>query len=202
MTVRADRNSATRERIAGAALAQVADAGYASASVTALAARAGVAAGTVYTHFPSKADLFAEVFREANARELALVAEIAADHERPVRERLALAVEAWSRRALAAPALGWALMGEPVDPAVEAERLASKRAYRDVLAALLEEGVTAGELAPLDAPVAAAAVVGALQEALLGPLAAAGDHHDALVASLVTFVLNAVHARQEAPSWP
>ena len=48
----------------------MADGGYASASVQAVAARAGVATGTVYRHFASKADLFAEVFRRASQREL------------------------------------------------------------------------------------------------------------------------------------
>src|SRR4051812_23094584 len=119
---RADRTAAPRTRIADAALAQVAAGGYASATVTAVAHRAGVAAGSVYTYFPSKGDLFAEVFRDANAGELALVAEIAARHADPVPDRLAAAVDAWARRALAGPTLAWALMGEPVDPAVEAER--------------------------------------------------------------------------------
>ena len=82
-------------------------------------------------------------------------------------------------------------MAEPVDPAVEAARLENKRAYRDVFTELLRQGVAAGELRPLDAPVAASAIVGAFQEALIGPLA---DHTggDALVASLVTFALHAV----------
>ena len=35
-----------------------------------MAAGAGVAKGTVYRHFPSKADLFAEVFRRASQREV------------------------------------------------------------------------------------------------------------------------------------
>ena len=39
-------------------------------SMQAVAARAGVATGSVYRHFPSKGDLFAEVFRRASQREL------------------------------------------------------------------------------------------------------------------------------------
>ena len=201
MAVRAARTAATRRRIAAAALAQVADGGYASAAVTTVAARAGVAAGSVYTHFPSKADLFAEVFRDANAAELATVREIAGRDEEPVPQRLAGAVEAWARRALAAPTLAWALMAEPVDPAVEAERLAAKRAYRDVFAALLVEGAERGELPPCDAPTVGSAIVGAMPEALLGPLAEPHGGHDALVASLISFVLNAVQAKETGP-WP
>src|SRR5215212_2682290 len=102
---RAARTAATRTRLAEAALAQVAEGGYASASVTAVAARAHLAAGSVYTHFPSKAQLFAEVFDEANATELGLVAEIAEQTATPVGTRLSAAVECWVRRALAAPTL-------------------------------------------------------------------------------------------------
>ena len=200
MTVRAARTAATRARIVSAALEQVKAGGYASATVTAVAARAGVAAGSVYTHFPSKSELFAEVFRDANASELALVAQIAREED-PVPARLSHAVEAWSRRALAAPTLAWALMAEPVDPALEIERSESKRAYRDVFADLLEEGVRRREVAPLDARLAAASIVGAMQEALIGPLAEPVANGEALVASLIAFVLNAVQAK-ESSEWP
>jgi AcrR family transcriptional regulator len=195
VSVRQLQRAAARERIARAALAQVAEGGYASASIHQVARRAGVAAGSIYTHFPSKGELFAEVFREASDRELALVAAIVEDPSRPAGERLATAVEAFCRRALAAPTLAWALMAEPVDPAVESARLENKRRYRDVFAALLREGVRAHEFGPLDADIAAAALVGALQEALIGPLApaeAGGRGKDALVAGLVQFCLNAV----------
>src|SRR5688572_30453086 len=93
------RRAATRERIATAALETVAEGGYASASVQGVAARAGVAVGTVYRHFPSKADLFAEVFRRASERELGVMAAVAAPDGRPAAERAGAATEAFSRRA-------------------------------------------------------------------------------------------------------
>src|ERR671937_1575416 len=92
------RRDAVRERIVGAAREQVAKGGYASASVQAVARRAGVATGSVYRHFPSKAELFAEVFRRASQRELDVVAAAVADRSVPVRERLAAAIEAFARR--------------------------------------------------------------------------------------------------------
>lgn len=191
------RRDEARARIVSAAHDQVADGGYASAGVQAVASRAGVATGSIYRHFPSKAELFAEVFRDAAGRELAHVTEIAADNEKSAALRLASAIEAFARRALAAPVLAHALMAEPVDTAVERARLENKRAYRDVFARLLEEGAARGEMGALDAPVIAAALVGALQEALTGPLAERRSG-DALVASLVSFGLNAVEA-EEAP---
>jgi AcrR family transcriptional regulator len=51
------RLSASRERILSAALSLVAERGYAGCSVAAVARRAGVATGSVYRHFPAKADL-------------------------------------------------------------------------------------------------------------------------------------------------
>jgi AcrR family transcriptional regulator len=196
------RKAETRERIATAALAQVAEAGYASASVGAVARRAGVATGTVYRHFPSKGELLAEVFRRASQRELDVVARVAADDGRPAAERIAAAAEAFARRALAGPVLAWALLAEPVDPAVEAERLAFRRGYRDVFALTIEQGIEAGELPPHDAPTVAAALVGGLGEALVGPLSPAGNGsagrrgHEALVATLVQFCLSAIRANQ------
>ncbi|HYC57136.1 MAG TPA: helix-turn-helix domain-containing protein, partial [Candidatus Binatia bacterium] len=52
----------TRERLVEAARQLLEEGGYAAASVQAIAARTGVAAGAMYRHFPSKADLFVEVF--------------------------------------------------------------------------------------------------------------------------------------------
>ena len=135
------RKAAARETILAAALDQVARAGYASAGMTVIAGRAGVATGTVYRHFPSKADLFAEVFQRASNRELDVLRGLAADRDRPAAERVAACVEAFSRRALAGPVLAYAQIAEPVDPAVEAERLTLRRGYRDVFAGLLREGI-------------------------------------------------------------
>src|SRR3954467_10081373 len=167
------RRAAAREQIVAAARELIARGGYREAQVAAVAARAGVATGTVYRHFPSKSELFAEVFRRASARELAVMTETAAHDELPARERIAVAAETFARRALAEPVRAYALLAEPVDPAVEAERLAVppvvqagrlafRRAYRDVFAATIEQGVATGELPPQDAQTVAAALVGAL----------------------------------------
>ncbi len=109
------RLAAARERIVDAALDQLAEGGYASASVVAVARRAGVATGSVYRHFPSKADLFAEVFRRASQREVDVLRSMA-DRSEPVANRLAAWVEAFVRRALAEPVRAYALIAEPVDP--------------------------------------------------------------------------------------
>jgi AcrR family transcriptional regulator len=192
------RQDAIREGIVAAATEQVAEAGYASAGVAAVARRAGVATGSVYRHFPSKAELFAEVFRRASQRELDVVTQVTSDESLPAAERVAAAAEAFARRALAAPTMAYALLAEPVDPAVEAERLNFRRGYRDAFARALEDGIASGEFRRHDTGVSAAAIVGALGEALVGPLSPASNgrgarrHHDALVANLVQFCLNGI----------
>ena len=198
------RRDAVRERIVQAAREQVGEGGYASASVQAVARRAGVATGTVYRHFPSKAELFAEVFRRASQRELDVVTEVTADESLAPSERVAAAVEAFSRRALAAPTMAYALLAEPVDPLVEAERLSFRRGYRDAFKRSLEDGIAVNEFRDHDTELAAAAIVGALGEALLGPLSPASNghgapkHHDALVANLVQFCLSAIAIKENA----
>ncbi len=193
------RKAATREAIVAAAIDQLAGGGYASASIQAVAQRAGVATGTVYRHFESKSALFATAFRLAARRELDAFAAVSVDDGRGAAERIGAAVEAWARRALAEPKRAYALLAEPVDPAVEAERLEFRRGYRDVLARTMQQGIDRGELASHDTQTFAAALIGATAEALVGPLSSdprpAAD--EALVASLVSFCINAL-PRQES----
>jgi AcrR family transcriptional regulator len=182
------RRIAARERIADAAHELIATGGYRAAAVTAVAARAGVATGTVYRHFPSKADLLVEVFRRASQREVDAVAAAIADGG------VAAGVETFARRALRGRRLAWALLAEPVDPAVEAERLAFRRAFRDAFAAALPAHVEDRELV-------AAALVGAIGEALVGPLSPTGAERDedALIAALVAFSLRALSQEEPVP---
>jgi AcrR family transcriptional regulator len=189
------RKAETRERIVAAALELVARGGYAGAQMAEVAKRAGVATGTVYRHFPSKSELFAEVFRRASQREVDAMAEAGRDDGTPVTERTAAAVETFARRALAGRRLAYALIAEPVDPAVEAERLIFRRSYRDVIAAVLEQGIEDGELPPQDPQTTAAALVGAIGESLVGPLSPTsrnGGDPEAMIASLVSFCLRAI----------
>jgi AcrR family transcriptional regulator len=192
------RKAQAREAIVSAAVDQLADGGYTSATVQTVAGRAGVATGTVYRHFPSKAQLFAEVFRRASGHELDVFVQASIDDGRSSSERIAAAVEAFARRALAAPTRAYALIAEPVDPAVEAERLVFRRGYRDVLVGVLDDGVERGELEPHDKETVAAALVGAIGEALVGPLSPAADHgarrHESLIAAVVQFCVGALPA--------
>lgn len=164
-----ERLDATRARIVEAALALIAAKGYAGCSVAQVADAAGVATGSVYKHFPNKGALFAEVFRTHTQHEVDAVAE-ASTKPGTIEERVTAAIETFARRALKSPRLAYALLAEPVDPQVEAERLIYRRAYRDIYAQLIADAVDAGDLPPQDPEVTAACVVGALAEALVVPL--------------------------------
>lgn len=189
------RLSASRERILSATLAIVAEHGYAGCSVAAVARRAGVATGSVYRHFPAKADLVAEVFRTAAQREVEAVARAAA-LELTAAEAIAAVIKTFARRALRAPRMAYALLAEPVDPAVEAERLVFRRAYAAAFAGIVTRGIEGGELPAQVVAVSAAALVGALGEALVGPLAAGATGVPAPDAThdLITFAQRSIGA--------
>jgi AcrR family transcriptional regulator len=187
------RAAALRERLLGAALSLVAEGGYAAATVDAVARRAGVATGSVYRHFGSKAELLAEVFRTASGRELAACRAAADLPDAPVWERLDAAVTTFADRALRGGRLAWALLAEPVDPAVEAERLEFRRAYTDEFARLVARGIERGEIPAQNERVTAGALVGAIGEALVGPLSSPAHVSDpAFVRSLVAFCVRSL----------
>jgi AcrR family transcriptional regulator len=192
------RRAEVRARIVRAALDLVRRGGYREASVAAVASGAGVATGTVYRHFPSKAELFAEVFRVASQHEVDAVAQAARNASSPPAQ-VAAAVETFARRALRGRRLAWALLAEPVDPAVEAERLVFRQAYARVFSSSLSEGVLDGSLPPQDPDLTAAALVGAIGEVLTR---SSDFDEEALVASLVRFCLRSIteetHVRHRA----
>jgi AcrR family transcriptional regulator len=189
----------TRDRLLRAARELIEEDGYAAASVIAIAERTGVAAGTLYRHFTSKEELFVEVFRSVCDREVRAM-RAAADNMPPEAthvDRLETVLATFAERALRKPRLAWALIAEPVDPLVDAERLAYRERYSVLTADALRSGITAGELPEQNVELTAAALVGGCGEALVGPLsplAGAGPSKAEIVAALRTFVRRAVGA--------
>jgi AcrR family transcriptional regulator len=188
----------TRERLLDAAQGLIENGGYGAASVAAIADRAGVAAGTLYRHFDSKEGLFVELFRAVCSREERAM-RAAADEigEAGAVARLEQVLGTFAERALRNPRLAWALIAEPVDPRVDAERLAYRERYAAVVADELRTGIAAGEVPDQNVELTAAALVGGCGEALVGPLspvAGARPSDDEVVAALRTFVRRAVGA--------
>jgi AcrR family transcriptional regulator len=184
---------ATRQRLLAAARELIEDGGYASASVAAIAERAGVASGTVYRHFPSKAELFLEVFRAVCAGEERAMRAAADEAGRGAVDRLEAVLTTFARRALQNRSLAWALLAEPVDPLVDAERLAYRERYASLVAAELRAAIAVGEIPRQDVAFTAAALVGGCGEALVGPLSSV-DGSEQVVASIRAFVRRAIGA--------
>ena len=192
------RLNETRERIVAAALTLVAQHGYGGTGIPAIAAEAGLSTGALYRYFPSKAELFDEVFRRASQREIDVCA-AAAQNPGSATTRIAHVVEVFALRAMKGRRLAWALLAEPVDALVEADRRRYRAPYRDIFRALIEDGIRTGELPQQDAMLAASAIVGALVEALLGPLAPQAKKTDQehLIRDLALFCIRAVSARDK-----
>jgi AcrR family transcriptional regulator len=190
----------TRERLLRAARELIEEGGYGASTVAAIADRAGVAAGTLYRHFPSKEELFVELFRSVCDREVAAMRAAAAampagsSHV----DVLVEVLSTFAARALRRPRLAWALLAEPVDPLVDAERLAYRSRYSALTAEALRAGIDAGELPDQNVELTAAALVGGCGEALVGPLspvAAEGRPSDREIRdALAMFVRRAVGA--------
>ena len=109
------------------------------------------------------------------------------------------ALGTFAHRALQNPRLAWALMAEPLDPLVDAERLVFRADYARLLAVILRDAITAGELPEQNVELSAAAIVGGAGEALVGPLsplAADPPAIEATVHDITTFALRAVGARR------
>ncbi len=156
--------------IMGAARALAAEGGMRSVQVAAVAERAGIAAGTVYRYFPAKTDLVTALVAAHCAAEIAALNHAGDAAPGPL-SALAAAIVTFAARALARPRLAFAMIAEPVEPELEAARLdyrgALARAFERRIRSALERNLLPGQ----DAAVAAAALVGALLEGLVGPLA-------------------------------
>jgi AcrR family transcriptional regulator len=192
-----------REAILEAARALAAEGGMAAVQIAPVAARAGIAAGTVYRYFPSKTELVAAVVAAVSERELAAMRRAADGAPGPL-SALAAALTTLAARALGRRRLAWAVIAEPVDPEIDAVRLGYRKALAGEVQTRLAAAIRAGQLPEQDVRIAAPALVGALLEGLVGPLApdaaaSAGTARDA-VQALTLFALRAVgivdaHAR-------
>ncbi len=183
-----------RARILKAARDLVADGGWSAAQVDHVATKAGVATGTVYRYWSSKAELCAEIVATVSTREVAITKAVTDADGSPV-EKLQSAIRTFASRALRGRRLAYALIAEPVDPEVEAVRLEYRAQLALCFERILREGIMRGAFPQLDPAVAAACIVGAFMEALVGPLAPAkgtgprADRH--LVEQISQFCLRA-----------
>jgi len=164
------RLAAREQAILDAATALAANDGMGAVHIAGVAEHAGIAAGTVYRYFPAKTELIAELVARVSADTLAAM-RTAADAAPGPLSALAAAIATLATRALSARRLIWAALAEPIDAEANAARLDFRRALAAELETRIKLAVAGGHLPEQDARASAAAVLGALIEGLLGPLA-------------------------------
>ncbi|WP_091381111.1 TetR/AcrR family transcriptional regulator [Actinokineospora alba] len=182
------KQAMTRERIVRAATELVVEEGYAGCSMAGVARRAEVATGSIYQFFPSKGELFAEVFRTAVSREVVATSQAGAEKlTSSARASILAAAETFCTRAMRSPRMAYALIAEPVDPLVEAERLVFHQSFSDILATAINAAIAAGEVPDQDAGITAAGIVGAISDVLVLPLSR-GDTGERVLPALLAFI--------------
>jgi AcrR family transcriptional regulator len=188
------RLAARHDAILAAAGALAGEAGINAVQIAPVAERAGIAAGTVYRYFPSKTDLVAALVASVCEREIGAMRR-AADRAPGPLSALAAALTTFAAHALAQRKLTFALIAEPVDADTDAARLSFRTALGAEIGKRLEIAMNAGQLPDQDLKVAAPALVGALTEGLVGPLAADAREDARMrdaVQTLTLFALRAV----------
>jgi AcrR family transcriptional regulator len=164
------RLTARRQAIVAAARAAAAEGGMAAVQIAPVAARAAVAAGTVYRYFPSKTELVAELVAVVSAEEMEAVRRAGEAAPGPLSAVVA-GMATFAGRSVRDRRLAWAVLAEPLDPPGDAARLAYRAALATEFGTRIRAAIAAGHLPEQDAALAAHAVIGALVEGLLGPLA-------------------------------
>jgi AcrR family transcriptional regulator len=168
----ARRLAARHEAILAAACEAAAAGGMAAVQILPVAERAGVACGTVYRYFPAKTELVAALAGLIAERETAALAQAAKAAPGPL-SALAAAIATFAARALARRRLAYALIAEPAEPEVETARAPYRRALASEFERLIGAALVGKHLPEQDAALAAAALIGALTEGAVGPLAPA-----------------------------
>jgi AcrR family transcriptional regulator len=187
------RLAAREQSILDAAAHIAAEAGMGAVQIVAVAARAGIAAGTVYRYFPSKTDLIAELVAAVAGGELDAM-KAAADAAPGPLSALAAAIATFAARALDERRLAWAVIAEPVDAEVDAMRLDFRQSLAAELEARIRTAIAGKHLPEQDARVAAVALIGALVEGLIGPLAPSRDDAASSREAVQTVTLLALRA--------
>ena len=164
------RLAARHDAIITAARRMASEGGMAAVQIAAVAARAGIAAGTVYRYFPAKTDLVAALLSEIAEGELSALQRAAAGAPGPL-SGLSAAIMTFAARALRDRKLAFAAIAEPIDAELDAARLKFRRSLAAEFAGRITAAIVEGRLPQQDAEVAAAAITGLLIEGLIGPLA-------------------------------
>jgi AcrR family transcriptional regulator len=164
------RLNARHDAIVDAARDAATAGGMAAIQIAPVAARAGVAAGTVYRYFPGKIELVGALVESVAEREIEAVRKAADAAPGPL-SAVAAALATFGARALRNRKLAWAVIAEPVDTDTDAVRQQFRRDLAAEIEARIRAAIEGGHLPEQDAKLAARSLLGALLEGLIGPLA-------------------------------
>jgi AcrR family transcriptional regulator len=167
------RLNARHDAIVDAARDAASAGGMAAIQIAPVAERAGVAAGTVYRYFPGKIELVGALVESVAEREIEAVRKAADAAPGPL-SAVAAALATFGARALRNRKLAWAVIAEPVDTDTDAVRQQYRRDLSAEIETRIRAAIAGGHLPDQDASLAASALVGALLEGLIGPLAPEG----------------------------
>src|SRR6478736_7912414 len=134
---------------------------------------AASAGGTVYRYFPGKVELVGALVESVAEREIEAVRKAADAAPGPL-SAVAAAVATFGARALRNRKLAWAVIAEPVDTDTDVVRQQYRRDLSAEIETRIRTAIAGGHLPDQDASLAASALVGALLEGLIGPLAPGG----------------------------
>ncbi len=161
---------ASRDKILKAAKIEVLGQGFYNLTMSKVALRAKVATGTLYRHFSNKHALCIELFCQASGHEVEQLKLISQELALSPVVALNNMIECFLVRAFKGPRLAWSLIAEPLDPALESQRLNYRQAYAEVFERIISLGIAQQHFAAQDAKLSATALVGALAESLVLPL--------------------------------
>ena len=189
----ARRLAERRDAILAAARASANEGGMGAVQISAVAERAGIAAGTVYRYFPAKTDLVAELVTVVAEQETAAMHR-AAEAAPGALSALPAAIATFAARALRARRLTWAMLTEPVEAELDAVRLVYRQSIAHELETRIRAAINDGHLPVQDAALSSAALLGTLVEGLIGPLASAAEEPAKARLAVQTLTLLALRA--------
>jgi AcrR family transcriptional regulator len=192
MTVlpRRDWRNERRQKILAAAADLFGANPYDSVQMRDVAARAAVGKPTLYRYFPSKEELFLEVFKSGLDRLDAEVATILKDREQPGRalERLLQAL----LNALGGQVAALRMLTDDQSPVMRRWRNEFRRRRRPFVEAartILEQGIASGEFRPVDLEAVPSMLIGIVRGGLVGTDRLPRERFAAAMIDLVTHAL-------------
>jgi AcrR family transcriptional regulator len=169
-----ERLAGRREDILRAARETAAEHGLAGVQIVPVAERAGIAAGTVYRYFPTKADLVAALLAAMVEREIAALRSAARAAPGPL-SALAATIVTFSARSMRRAGALVPVLSEPAEPELDSLRAIHRQALVGEIEAGIRAAIAAGQLAEQDAQLAAAGAFGMLVGCAAAAPVGAGD---------------------------